>query len=445
MTALWCKLSADKAKMQNLKNTFQLGKRSLGILLLFICLYTLVTFLQGNDCSPSSIDSNYNSGKLASAYCTFVNWSNSFVSSTSYKLRDPSISVQEGLNVSPVLEKQTTMDHIVFGIGTVNASWTERREYVKLWWKEGVTRGFVWTNKNLTSWEYGDPPFKVSEDTSQFINSHRYNKAALRISRIVVETFQLGLPDVDWFVMGDDDTLFFTENLVQMLSKYDPKGMYYIGSHSEDTAQSVNYHYGMAYGGGGFAISYPLAKALSETQDDCVERYYWMFGSDERVKACVAELGVPMTNEPGFYQMDLQGDISGYLAAHQVVPIVSLHHLDRWNPIFYGANSLDDLKRLMKVLLVDPVGLFQQSMCYAKERKWSFSVAWGYVVEIYEGFVPPRELEMATRTFTSWAYYTRETVTLHLIIESWLTFVIVPLASPWLPLSQKEMEQKWWE
>ncbi|KAK9999748.1 hypothetical protein SO802_019351 [Lithocarpus litseifolius] len=58
------------------------------------------------------------------------------------------------------------------------------------------------------------------------------------ISRIVSETLRLGLEDVHWFVMGDDDTVFVTVHL-----------------------QNIYFSYGMAYGGGGFAISYPLAKA----------------------------------------------------------------------------------------------------------------------------------------------------------------------------------------
>ncbi|KAE8651001.1 hypothetical protein Csa_002597, partial [Cucumis sativus] len=33
--------------------------------------------------------------------------------------------------------------------------------------------------------------------------------------------FELGLENVRWFVMGDDDTVFFVENLVNVLGKYD--------------------------------------------------------------------------------------------------------------------------------------------------------------------------------------------------------------------------------
>ncbi|GAU26522.1 hypothetical protein TSUD_361550 [Trifolium subterraneum] len=47
----------------------------------------------------------------------------------------------------------------------------------------------------------------------------------------------------------------------------------------------------MAYGGGGFAISYPLAIALEKMQDRCIQRYPGLYGSDDRIQACMAELG----------------------------------------------------------------------------------------------------------------------------------------------------------
>jgi len=84
---------------------------------------------------------------------------------------------------------------------------------------------------------------------------------------------RLDLPNVDWFVVGDDDTLFFADNLVHVLSKYDHTQMYYIGSNSESHLQNILFSYTMAFGGGGFAISFPLAKALAKMQDDCLSRY----------------------------------------------------------------------------------------------------------------------------------------------------------------------------
>uniref|UniRef100_A0A0D3FGQ8 Uncharacterized protein n=1 Tax=Oryza barthii TaxID=65489 RepID=A0A0D3FGQ8_9ORYZ len=147
--------------------------------------------------------------------------------------------------------------------------------------------------------------------------------------------------EVRWLVMGDDDTVFFPENLVAVLDKYDHREMYYVGSTSESVGQNVVHSYSMAFGGGGYAISYPAAAALAGIMDGCLDRYNEFYGSDHRVQACLAELGVPLTTEPGFHQLDLKGHVYGLLAAHPVAPLVSLHHLDRLNPI-----SPNWLKRL---------------------------------------------------------------------------------------------------
>ena len=38
----------------------------------------------------------------------------------------------------------------------------------------------------------------------------------MRIAQIVQETFILNLADTRWFVMGDDDTVFAADNLLQV-------------------------------------------------------------------------------------------------------------------------------------------------------------------------------------------------------------------------------------
>ena len=171
--------------------------------------------------------------------------------------------------------KTTDLTRIVFGIAGAAKMWPTRKEYVKLWWNsvQGL-RGYVWLDEKVNeTWSTDVPPFKISEDTSRFEYKFRGGKrSAIRISRIVSEMFRLGLPDVDWFVMGDDDTFFFPDNLVKVLNKYDHNQMYYIGSTSETHMQNVLFSYNMAFGGGGFAISYPLAKELAKMQDACLAR-----------------------------------------------------------------------------------------------------------------------------------------------------------------------------
>ncbi|KAH9315410.1 hypothetical protein KI387_024037, partial [Taxus chinensis] len=297
----------------------------------------------------------------------------------------------------------TDLKHIVFGIASTAMFWDRRKEYIKLWWRPKKMRGFAWVEKPVKSKDSSLPPLRISGNTSHFKYSNKQgHRSAIRISRIVSETFRMGLPDVHWFVMGDDDTVFVPDNLLRVLSKYDHRKYYYIGSLSESHLQNIFFSYSMAYGGGGFAISYPLAKALEAMQDQCIQRYPGLYGSDDRMQACMSELGVPLTKELGFHQYDVYGNLFGLLAAHPVAPLVSVHHLDVVEPIFPNMTRLRALQHLNKAVKIDSAGIMQQSICYDKEREWSFSVSWGYAVQIYRTIFSPRELEMPSRTFLNW-------------------------------------------
>ncbi|MCD7472916.1 hypothetical protein HAX54_014333 [Datura stramonium] len=301
-------------------------------------------------------------------------------------------------------EPETGLKHIVFGIAASTNLWDKRKEYIKLWWRPGEMRGVVWLDQKVTiKKNEGLPEIRISENTTNFLYTNRQgNRSALRISRVVSETIRLDPKDVRWFVMGDDDTVFNVDNVVRVLSKYDHNQYYYIGSSSESHIQNIFFSYAMAYGGGGFAISYPLAKELEKIQDRCIQRYPGLYGSDDRIQACMAELGVPLTREPGFHQYDVYGNLLGLLGAHPVTPLVSIHHLDVVDPIIPKMSRVEGLRRLFESMKYDTASIMQQSICYDKQKYWSISVSWGYVVQITRGNISPRELEMPTRTFLNW-------------------------------------------
>ncbi|XP_044477476.1 uncharacterized protein LOC123204738 [Mangifera indica] len=298
----------------------------------------------------------------------------------------------------------TDIHHIVFGIAASAKLWSKRKEYIKIWYSPKQMRGVVWLDDDVkTNQSENLPPIKISSNTSNFPYSNKKgHRSAIRISRIVSETLRLGLKNVRWLVMGDDDTVFITENLIRVLRKYDHNQFYYIGSLSESHLQNIFFSYGMAYGGGGFAISYPLAKALAKMQDRCIHRYPGLYGSDDRMQACMAELGVPLTKELGFHQYDVHGNLFGLLAAHPVTPLVSLHHLDVVEPIFPNVTRVQALERLMVPKKLDSAALMQQSICYDKEKSWTISVSWGFAVQVFRGIFSPREIEMPSRTFLNW-------------------------------------------
>lgn len=303
-------------------------------------------------------------------------------------------------------EEKTDISHILFGIGGSVNSWNERKQYMELWWKPNITRGFVWFDQkpfpNMT-WTETLPPYKVSENTSRFNYTCWYgSRSAIRIARIVKESFELGLENIRWFVMGDDDTVLFTHNLVTVLAKYDHNQMYYIGGNSESVEQDMVHSYNTAYGGAGFAISYPLAVELVRILDECINRYHEFYGSDSKIQGCLSEIGVPLTKELGFHQMDIRGFPYGMLAAHPVAPLVSLHHLDDVLPIFPNQTRIGSIKKLISGYEVDPGRTLQHSFCYDLRRNWSVSVSWGYTVMLYPSLITAKNLETTFRTFETW-------------------------------------------
>ncbi|PIA49244.1 hypothetical protein AQUCO_01300235v1 [Aquilegia coerulea] len=289
---------------------------------------------------------------------------------TQIQIQTTSLEEKEEVEKKVISEK-TGLQHIVFGIAASASLWEQRKNYIKLWWKPKEMRGIVWLDKSVKTQGEEEkkilPPLKISADTSQFAYKNRQgHRSAIRISRIVSETFRLGLKNVRWFVMGDDDTVFVADNLVRVLSKYDHTQYYYIGSLSESHLQNIYFSY------------------------------------DDRMQACMAELGVPLTKELGFHQYDVYGNLFGLLSAHPVTPLVTLHHLDVVEPIFPNVTRVQALQRLTVPMKLDSAGLMQQSICYDKDRIWTISVSWGFAVQIIRGVFSPREMEMPSRTFLNW-------------------------------------------
>jgi hypothetical protein len=68
-----------------------------------------------------------------------------------------------------------------------------------------------------------------------------------------------------------------------------------------------------------------------------------LFASDDRIQACMVELGIPLTKEPGFHQYDVYGNLFGLLVAHPIMPLVYFHHLDVVESIFLNRTRVQAL------------------------------------------------------------------------------------------------------
>lgn len=139
------------------------------------------------------------------------------------------------------------------------------------------------------------------------------HRSAIRISRIVSETLRLLRSTTDeeeeedvsvrWFVMGHDDTFFFVpDNLARVLPKYDHSQMhYYIGSWSESHLHPEHLFLGPR--GRQLRHQHPTAGGPREDAgsigaSECAQ------GFMVRMIVPVEELGVPLTREQGFHQVN---------------------------------------------------------------------------------------------------------------------------------------------
>ncbi|XP_031281281.1 uncharacterized protein LOC116139758 [Pistacia vera] len=301
----------------------------------------------------------------------------------------------------------TNISHIVFGIAGSLNGWKLRKPYIESWWQENVTRGYLFLDIPPTDeflpWPSSSPPFRINEDISRLKSYAKIRKKfQVRVFRTILEVFKAENKDVRWYVMTDDDTILFVDNLVNVLAKYDHTQNLYIGTNSECITSNLFASFGMAFGGAGIALSYPLAKQLVGKIDECLARYQNLYASDFMLYSCLTDLGVALTPQKGFHQIDLHNDISGFLSAHPQSPVLSLHHIDSVNPIFPTLSRSESVNHLMKVAKVDSSRLLQQTICYRKQTNWSFSVSWGYSTHIYEMIYPRNVLVKPLQTFSPW-------------------------------------------
>ncbi|KAI4331056.1 hypothetical protein MLD38_029281 [Melastoma candidum] len=177
--------------------------------------------------------------------------------------------------------------------------------------------------------------------------------SAVRLARIIKEVVKRSEPGARWYVFGDDDTVFFVDNLLPVM-------------------------------------------------DGCLVRYAHLYGGDARLFSCVAELGIGLIHEPGFHQTDMRGDLFGLLTAHPMSLLVSLHHMEAVDTIFPKMNKTEAMEHLFKAVNVDPARILQQNMCYNRVNSLTISVSWGYAIQVYEGNILLPDLLSVQESFSPW-------------------------------------------
>ncbi|KAH6812971.1 hypothetical protein C2S51_021989 [Perilla frutescens var. frutescens] len=301
-------------------------------------------------------------------------------------------------------ESPTTLDHLVFGLVGSERAWHHRKAYIESWWRPNATRGFLFLDRaptgDLLPWSAASPPYKISDDLTKFLN--KTDVVAQRIIHGIMEAYRADHENLRWLVMGDDDSIFFVDNIVQILAQYDHTKYYYFGGHSEFILSNYWFSFSQGFGGAGFILSYPLAKVLAADMENCLIRYRHLKAADRNTMSCIADFGVSLTALKGIHQIDLRGDISGFLSSHPKFPLMSLHHFDMVAPIFPKMDRSNSTRHLMKAAGADHSRMLQQTICYHRPSNWSFSIAWGYSAHIYENIIPRSYLQYPIETFRTW-------------------------------------------
>ena len=112
--------------------------------------------------------------------------------------------------------------------------------------------------------------------------------------------------------MDDDTSLPSMRSLVETLGSYDSSQEWYLGGMSEDWWSVMVY--GMtSFGGGGTFLSITLASRIDANHDTCVRETYANQG-DIRIFECITRrTTTKLQPVPRLYQMDLGGELSGFL------------------------------------------------------------------------------------------------------------------------------------
>ncbi|XP_073318002.1 uncharacterized protein [Primulina huaijiensis] len=303
-------------------------------------------------------------------------------------------------------DSPTNLSHLVFGLVGSEKAWRHRKPYIQSWWRPNITRGFLLLDQTpgitLLPWSPSAPPYKVSDDLTKLLRNT--DITAQRIIHGIMEAFREDNENLRWLVMGDDDSIFFVDNIVDVLSRYDHRKYYYLGGQSEFILSNHWYSFSQGFGGAGFILSYPLAKVLAEDMENCLLRYRYTLkpAADLTTMSCIADIGVSLTPLKGLHQIDMRGDISGFLSSHPQFPLLSLHHFDFVDPLFPSMNRYESTRHLMAAAAADQSRMLQQTICYHRENGWSLSISWGYSAHIYERIMPRGFLQFPIETFRPW-------------------------------------------
>lgn len=197
-------------------------------------------------------------------------------------------------------------------------------------------------------------------------------------------------PQKEWYIVGDDDTMFNPLALAQWLRNFNSSQLWYIGNRSDKLSSRQHWGWDMAFGGGGIVLSGGFMDSSHETLEECFHELPWksLFGGDQALGLCLRRLGVPLTPGTGFHQLDTASHffLTDLLERHPVAPFLSIHHGSK----LFSANHLEK-SLFFNRMYRDPTGFLQHTVAEFKsnfnaDTKWAIEIASGHCVKLHKRY-----------------------------------------------------------
>ncbi|KAJ3272991.1 hypothetical protein HDV01_004897 [Terramyces sp. JEL0728] len=135
-------------------------------------------------------------------------------------------------------------------------------------------------------------------------------------------------PNADWYIMIDDDTYVFMENLHFRLAHFKPEKPYYFGSANVftgcDSVKKLGSGPFFAHGGSGIVLSKAAIKKLIPIIDSCLPKYHGCWAGDIRLALCLRDADI-LLGDPLQFHRDPPHDKFNY--TKPCVRPNTFHHL----------------------------------------------------------------------------------------------------------------------
>ena len=265
---------------------------------------------------------------------------------------------------------------IAYGLCSSVQTFPGRLEVMTQWWQPGMS-GAVFVDTMPEGYDRQDVPKGLEVAISS--RPWAFVSEAERCAWSQITDLYRKFPQSDWFVIGDDDTLFVPEAVELYLRSLPASKKWYIGAPSESISQRELYGNlvlsdgevmkDFAFGGGGIIISRALMVEMAQQMPQCLHNYSGLFGSDQRIAVCAHHAGGTLSQNQGMHQCDLVStNIASMLEAHPLTPLLSLHHMS--NVHLPQGTTLMDVRGAIRR---NPFGALQQSVCIASAGLFSIS------------------------------------------------------------------------